>query len=112
MPKEPGVGLAGGFTIITAILSDAVALVRGDRFLTSGDTPANLTEWGFKESRSQDLSHNYGTILGEKLLNRHLPSCFPLEWLGTVFPFSTPAENQVSLPKKVLEKYSSQAPSC
>eukprot|EP00026_Physarum_polycephalum_P003296 Phypoly_transcript_03306.p1 GENE.Phypoly_transcript_03306~~Phypoly_transcript_03306.p1 ORF type:complete len:590 (+),score=80.78 Phypoly_transcript_03306:71-1840(+) len=29
MPKEPGVGLAGGFTIITAILSDAVALVRG-----------------------------------------------------------------------------------
>lgn len=30
----PGAGLCPGFTISRAILSDAVALTRGDRFLT------------------------------------------------------------------------------
>ena len=31
---DPGAGLCPGFTIAKAILSDAVALVRGDRFYT------------------------------------------------------------------------------
>lgn len=31
---QPGAGLCPGFTISRAILSDAVALTRGDRFLT------------------------------------------------------------------------------
>ena len=33
-PMDPGAGLCPGFTIAKAILSDAVALVRGDRFYT------------------------------------------------------------------------------
>lgn len=33
-PMIPGVGIAPTFTISRAILSDAVALVRGDRFYT------------------------------------------------------------------------------
>lgn len=33
-PFFPGSGLCGGFTMVRAVLSDAVALVRGDRFYT------------------------------------------------------------------------------
>ena len=35
VPMTPGVGIAPTFTISRAILSDAVALVRGDRFYTA-----------------------------------------------------------------------------
>lgn len=38
-PVYPGSGLCAGFTITRAILSDAVALTRGDRFYT-------LVSWG------------------------------------------------------------------
>ena len=34
VPMVPGVGIAPTFTISRAVLSDAVALVRGDRFYT------------------------------------------------------------------------------
>lgn len=34
-PPIPGAGLCPGYTISRAILADAVALVRGDRFLTT-----------------------------------------------------------------------------
>jgi hypothetical protein len=42
----PGSGLCPGFTTSFAILSDAVALVRGDRFYTVDYSPANLTSFG------------------------------------------------------------------
>jgi hypothetical protein len=32
--RQPGAGLCPGFTISRAILADAVALSRGDRFMT------------------------------------------------------------------------------
>ena len=35
-PMAPGVGICPGYTISRAVLSDAVALVRGDRFYTVG----------------------------------------------------------------------------
>ena len=38
-PFYPGSGLCGGFTMVRAVLSDAVALVRGDRFYTLVWTP-------------------------------------------------------------------------
>jgi hypothetical protein len=45
-PFYPGSGLCPGFTISAAILSDAVALVRGDRFYTVDYSPASLTNFG------------------------------------------------------------------
>jgi len=45
-PMAPGSGLCVNFTTSRAILSDAVALVRGDRFYTVDYTPKNLTNWG------------------------------------------------------------------
>lgn len=43
----PGSGLCPGFTTSFAILSDAVALVRGDRFYTVDYNPSNLTSFGW-----------------------------------------------------------------
>lgn len=45
-PMSPGSGLCVNFTTSYAILSDAVGLVRGDRFYTTDYTPKNLTNWG------------------------------------------------------------------
>jgi hypothetical protein len=44
--KIPGSGLCPGFTLSYAILSDATALVRGDRFYATDYNPANLTAFG------------------------------------------------------------------
>jgi hypothetical protein len=44
VPMVPGVGIAPTFTISRAILSDAVCLVRGDRFYTVDYHPKNLTK--------------------------------------------------------------------
>jgi hypothetical protein len=45
-PKSPGSGLCVNFTTSYSILSDAVSLVRGDRFYTLDYTSKNLTNWG------------------------------------------------------------------
>lgn len=45
-PMNPGSGLCVNFTTSYAILSDAVGLVRGDRFYTTDYAPRNLTNWG------------------------------------------------------------------
>ena len=44
LPMVPGVGIAPTFTISRAILSDAVCLVRGDRFYTVDYHAKNLTK--------------------------------------------------------------------
>lgn len=45
-PFLPGSGLCPGFTVSYAILSDAVALVRGDRFYSVDYSPSSLTNFG------------------------------------------------------------------
>ena len=75
--QVPGVGIAPNYTISRgmvasrqcqccmynlprlAILSDAVALVRGDRFYTLDYNPKNLTNWGYSEVQ-YDLNVNQG----------------------------------------------------
>lgn len=73
-PKLPGSGLCPSFTTSRGVLSDAVALVRGDRFYTSSYTPALLTNWGFQEA-SSDLTIDNGCVF-YKLLLRALPNSF------------------------------------
>lgn len=46
VPDAPGSGLCPGFTISETILSDAVALVRGDRFYSVEYGPQSLTSFG------------------------------------------------------------------
>jgi linoleate 10R-lipoxygenase len=48
-PMSPGVGICPTFSVGRAVLSDAVCLIRGDRFFTVDYHPRNLTNWGYNE---------------------------------------------------------------
>ncbi|KAL0943160.1 fatty acid oxygenase [Colletotrichum truncatum] len=96
-PMAPGSGLCGNFTMTRAILSDAVALVRGDRFYTIDYTPKNLTNWGFNQANydhNVDQSH-----VMYKLVYRAFPNSFQHNSIYAHFPFTVPSEN-----KKILDK--------
>ncbi|KAL1717727.1 heme peroxidase [Schizophyllum commune] len=86
----PGAGLCPGYTISRAILGDAVALTRGDRFLTTEYTPNNLTRWGFKYSHVDPEDGSVGGILPRMLLAT-LPDHYPSGSAYTHFPFLEPA---------------------
>ncbi|KAK6355021.1 hypothetical protein TWF696_004148 [Orbilia brochopaga] len=87
-PMTPGAGLLPGYTISTAILSDAVALVRGDRFYTVDYTTGNLTNWGYNEV-SSDPDIAYGGV-AYKLFHRAFPGWFPSNSAYAMFPFTVP----------------------
>ncbi|KAK6539104.1 hypothetical protein TWF694_010642 [Orbilia ellipsospora] len=91
-PMVPGAGLLPGYTISTAILSDAVALVRGDRFYTVDYTTGNLTNWGYNEV-SSDPDIAYGGV-AYKLFHRAFPGYFPQNSAYAMFPFTIPSENE------------------
>lgn len=91
-PMSPGSGLCGNVTMTTAILSDAVALVRGDRFYTVDYTPKSLTNWGFNEA-NYDNSINGGHVM-HKLIFRAFPNNFVNNSIYAHFPLVTPSENE------------------
>ena len=78
-----------GYTISRAILSDAIALTRGDRFFTTDYTPFNLTAWGFADSQRNRNTPGNGSILG-RLILRGLPGEFTENSIYTWFPLQTP----------------------
>ncbi|KAF7343790.1 Heme peroxidase [Mycena sanguinolenta] len=96
MPLKPEVRFSSGYTLMRAILSDALALVRGDRYFTTDYTPWNLTSWGFQDCFRDP--HN-GGLGGEmpKLLERHLPNYYPSNSVYSCFSFFTPTHMQTSL---------------
>lgn len=94
-PMVPGSGLCANFTTSRAILSDAVALVRGDRFYTVDYTPKNLTNWAFNEI-SYDTSVDHGHVF-YKLALRAFPNHIRGDSVYAHFPMVVPSEN-----KKIL----------
>ncbi|KAG6861378.1 hypothetical protein C0995_000784 [Termitomyces sp. Mi166 len=94
---------ACGYTTTRAILGDAIALVRGDRFYTSDFTPANLTTWGFYDCQ-RDM--NNGGLGGQipKLLLRHMPRHFPWNSVYSLYPFFTPQKMRESLTRRKIDK--------
>ncbi|KAG9025874.1 hypothetical protein FS837_004792 [Tulasnella sp. UAMH 9824] len=94
----PGAGLCPGFTMSRAILADAVALVRGDRFLTNDFTAYNLTAWGMQDCNRDPQNSANGGMLG-KLLGRCLPNHFPADSSYTNFPFVVPSKMEGFLTK-------------
>jgi linoleate 8R-lipoxygenase / 9,12-octadecadienoate 8-hydroperoxide 8R-isomerase len=90
-PRLPGSGLCTNFTTSRAILSDAVALVRGDRFYTIDYTPRHLTNWGYSLV-NYDLGIDYGCVF-YKLVLRALPHNFPQDSVYAHYPLVLPAEN-------------------
>ncbi|KAL2826654.1 heme peroxidase [Aspergillus cavernicola] len=90
-PFYPGSGLCPGFTISVAILSDAVALVRGDRFYTIDYNPVNLTNFGFNAAESDFDVANGGVMY--KLLMRAFPGWYQPNSVYALYPFTTPEGN-------------------
>ncbi|KAL2862868.1 peroxidase/cytochrome P450 family protein [Aspergillus lucknowensis] len=101
----PGSGLCVNYTISRAILSDAVALVRGDRFYTVDFTPKHLTNWAFSEiepNNSVDQGHVF-----YKLVLRAFPNHFSGNSIYAHFPLVIPSENEKILRNLgIAEKYS------
>ena len=96
-PMEPGSGLCPGYTISRAILADAVALSRGDRFYTIDYTPATLTNWGFNQVKSDpDVAQGHCFY---NLLMRALPNWYRGSSVYAMFPFTVPNENKLILRK-------------
>ncbi|CAH0055120.1 unnamed protein product [Clonostachys solani] len=91
-PMVPGVGIAPTYTISRVVLSDAVALVRGDRYYTTDYHPGNLTNWGYKEV-DYDLSVNHGCSFF-KLFMRGFPNHFKSDSIYAHYPMVTPDENR------------------
>ncbi|GAA5869954.1 hypothetical protein JCM8547_008113 [Rhodosporidiobolus lusitaniae] len=99
-----GAGLCGGYSITRGILSDATALVRGDRFFTTDYNSATLSSWGYQDV-TPDTSVAYGGVIG-KLLMRNLPASYTYNSVYALFPFSTPATMKEILTKNgVVDQY-------
>jgi len=90
MDKAPGSGLCPSYTVSRGVLSDAVALVRGDRFYTSSYTPALLTNWGYTEA-SSDLDIDNGCVF-YKLFLRALPNNYEPNSTYVHYPLTIPSE--------------------
>ncbi|KAG5723411.1 Psi-producing oxygenase C [Termitomyces sp. T112] len=104
-PLMEGAGLCPGYTISRAILSDAIALTRGDRHFTHDYTPYNLTAWGFADCQRDPDAFGFGSTLG-RLLLRTLPNNFTENSVYTFFPLMTPKSMKAHLTKlQVADQY-------
>ncbi|KAJ5386657.1 hypothetical protein N7509_009198 [Penicillium cosmopolitanum] len=109
-PMVPGVGIAPTYTISRAVLSDAVALVRGDRHYTVDYNPRNLTNWGYNECR-YDLNINQGCVF-YKLATRAFPNYYKPDSIYAHYPMTIPSENRNIMKNLGREQdYSYEAPS-
>ena len=81
--------ILAAYTVSRAILADAIALTRGDRFFTSDYTPFNMTSWGFADCQRDPSAPGYGSTIG-RLLLRTLPNHFAPDSTYTWFPLMTP----------------------
>ncbi|KAL0260371.1 hypothetical protein SLS55_004057 [Diplodia seriata] len=89
-PMVPGSGLCTNYTISRGVLSDAVALVRGDRFYTLDYHPKLLTNWGFALVQSEKEIDN-GCVFS-KLFMRAFPNHFRPDSVYAHYPLTVPSE--------------------
>lgn len=94
-PMAPGSGLTPGYTISRAVLSDAVALVRGDRFYTQDYNPRTLTNWGFRLVESDNAVDN-GCVF-YKLFLRAFPQHFKYNSIFAHYPMTIPSAMEEAL---------------
>lgn len=94
-PMCPGSGLTPGYTISRAVLSDAVALVRGDRFYTHDYNPRTLTNWGY-QLVDDDLGVDNGCVF-YKLFLRAFPNHFKHNSVYAHYPLTIPSAMEKAL---------------
>ncbi|PHH86123.1 hypothetical protein CDD83_10692 [Cordyceps sp. RAO-2017] len=90
--RSPGCGICPTYSVGRAILSDAITLVRGDRFNTVDYSVANLTNWGYHEVQPDPKTLG-GSVL-YRLIQRGLPGWFPFNSVAVMQPFYTPEANE------------------
>lgn len=95
-PVIEGAGLCPGYTVSRAILSDAIALTRGDRFYTEDFTPYNMTSWGFADCQRDPNGWGFGSTLG-RLFLRTLPNNYDERSVYTWFPLMHPEAMEKAL---------------
>lgn len=99
-----------GYTISRAILSDAIALTRGDRFFTQDYTPFNMTAWGFADCQRTPEGFGFGSTLG-RLFLRTLPNNFTENSTYAFFPLMTPDSMTTHLKKlNLIDQYDMKRP--
>ena len=89
--RNTGCGISPTYSVGRAILSDAITLVRSDRFNTIDYNVSNLTAWGYCE-----VQQDYDTLGGSmfyKLIQRGLPGWFPYNSLNVMQPMYTKEAN-------------------
>ncbi|KAF2199499.1 heme peroxidase [Delitschia confertaspora ATCC 74209] len=89
---NPGCGGCPPYTVGRAVFSDAVTLVRSDRFYTLDYTASTLTNWGITEV-AQDPKTLGGSMM-YKLIQRSFPGWFPYNSLHVMQPFYTKTKNE------------------
>lgn len=90
--RDTGSGICPTYSVGRAVLSDAVTLVRSDRFNTLDYTISNLTAWGYNEVQ-QDYKTLGGSML-YKLIQRGLPRWFPYNSVAVMQPMYTKSMNE------------------
>lgn len=96
-PLDPGSGLCTTYTTSRAILSDAVSLVRGDRYYTVDYTTSNLTNYGYSMA-DYDVNINHGCVF-YKLVLAALPNHYTENSIYAHYPLVVPEENSKILAK-------------
>ena len=89
---NPGCGGCPPYTVGRGVFSDAVTLVRSDRFYTLDYTPSTLTNWGM-----QEVQQDYKTLGGSmfyKLIHRAFPGWWPYNSVSVMQPMFTKDANE------------------
>ncbi|KAF4123830.1 hypothetical protein GMORB2_5546 [Geosmithia morbida] len=107
--KAPGSGICPTYSVGRAVLSDAITLVRSDRFFTVDFTVSSLTAWGYKEIERDPKT--LGGSMMYKLIHRALPDWFPFNSVSAMQPMYTKKAN-VEIAKKLgtIDQYSLDDP--
>ncbi|PSK53780.1 Peroxinectin A [Elsinoe australis] len=88
----PGSGLCPPYTISRALLADAVALTRGDRFHTTSYNARAVTNWGYAEAGYDELVDN--GCVAYKLIQRAFPNHFHDDSAFVHYPLTVRRENE------------------
>ncbi|KAH9213934.1 heme peroxidase [Leptodontidium sp. 2 PMI_412] len=106
---DPGCGGCPPYTVGRAVFSDAVVLVRSDRFYTIDYTAANLTNWGM-----QEVQQNYKVLGGSmfyRLFQRSFPGWYPYNSLHIMQPmFTWKMNKQIAEELSTIKLYSVKGP--
>lgn len=109
-PPMAGSGVCPGQTTGRGILDDAVALVRGDRFLTYDFNSSTLTNWGVSKLGASVAPGSYGGVL-PNLLFTGLPGEFTGTSAYALLPFYTPkAAREILEGNGVIQQYDLKKP--